>query len=113
MTKFSRFIYGVLYMLFPSLRKERKAVIKYDRLEELNRNEKCYCGSDLKYKRCHSALNEDANEIAVKLYFKGKAVGIKILPKAEYNELKGVKKSEIEVKNTFSNIEVGLGSSMD
>lgn len=113
MNKLQQIVYAVLYSLFPSIRKERKSLVKFDKIEELGRNEKCFCDNVTKYKKCHFIENENNNQVAIKLLLKGKMVGIKVLSKNEFYDQKGIKRSEIKVKNTFTNIEVGLGSHMD
>ncbi len=94
MNKFYRFTYGLLYLLFPSIRLSKaKNLTDYD-VNELERNSKCYCKSGLKYKNCHLKINSNSNKIALRLIDKTGKQFIEEVNLEVFNNFRGVKKEK-------------------
>lgn len=70
-------------------------------ITKVERNSLCYCNSGKKYKKCHLIKNSKKGKIAVKYTDSKGLVKIKLRSPAKY---------KIEVKNTFTEIEVGMGA---
>lgn len=95
---FLKNIFKKLIQLFSNKEEDSKAY-KYVKLE---RNSKCYCKSEKKYKHCHLKINGKKGLVALK----------KIDDKGnEKIELFYADKVNIKVKNTFSPIDVSMAGS--
>jgi methionyl aminopeptidase len=84
-------------------------IIKRDDKMNVNRNEKCWCGSGLKYKKCHLNFDEKLDELARS----GKEVPSRDLIKNEV-EIEGIRKSAKITKGVldlvFDNIKEGMST---
>ena len=69
--------------------------------EKIERNSYCYCNSGKKYKYCHLLKNEKRGKVAVKYLDSKGTEKIKLFTRQKFN---------IEVKNTFTEVEVGSGA---
>jgi hypothetical protein len=69
--------------------------------KEFERNSICYCNSGKKYKQCHLIRNEKQGKVATKYTDRNGKEKIRIFSKEKFN---------IEVKNTFSEIDVAMGA---
>ena len=115
MKKIANAILFFLSILFPPLRKSiREDLTEFDNTEfkyvDIERNSKCYCKSGKKYKHCHLVKNEKGKKVALRQIDKDGNEKVIVLDKREANRLKGIFKPKVEVQNTYSEIEVGLGA---
>ncbi len=94
-------IIKILTYIIPGLNKTKGDRQKEYKYENIGRNSSCYCNSGKKYKHCHLIKNEKKGKVAVK-YWDSKGIErVKIFTKQKFN---------IEVKNTYTEIEVGMGA---
>ena len=67
----------------------------------IQRNDLCFCGSGLKYKKCHAPKLEPKNKIACK-FINNETGNI---------EVKIIRKKSLKVKSNLRWVDVGVGSS--
>lgn len=97
-----------LSIIFPRLKKTiKEGMIEYE-YKEIERNSTCYCKSGKKYKHCHLIINETHKEVALRQIDKNGKESIIVVDKKEVDGIKGIIATKIEVKNTFSEVDIAI-----
>lgn len=88
---------GILKTLIDKFYRQTNSVAS---IVPFQRNEMCFCGSGLKYKKCHQLKLEPINKVACKIFEDNdKTFRITIL-----------KKDSSKIKSNLRGVDVGVGS---
>jgi hypothetical protein len=106
----TRFILSFLSFFSPKLKQFTQGDQNKYSYAEIERNSKCYCQSGEKYKHCHLIINQKHNEHALIQIDKFGNKKVVVFNKNVADKLKGKTDVDIELDETFSEMQVGLGA---